>query len=158
MRSIFDYYASLDSEEKFGTIMLLIFAVVIVAGKGINDDNKRKDIVDRKTTEILNKAHEHAVSTVNTINFDGTPIDVKAAQKDSVQAVKQTRKLVHKFYKANDSKKFKEEEYLDPRDHYGIIRITTNEAMSDPKFANAYGKYIKAIQQLEISRRQGKLK
>ena len=138
----------------------------------------------KETKRILSDAHEHAVSTVDTINFDGTIIDAKAAGKDSVRATKEMHRVIDDIYNVKDyndyirdSVPLKVKTYKEP---VYVINYTTNDticdtitryesfygvskhfnekkAMSYSKFADAYNKYIKAIQQLEMARRQCKI-
>ena len=125
----------------------------------------------KKQTEIVsNFAHYNAINSVDTINFDGTPIDVRAARKDSARAIKQMRKATRRFHKDdcfdyfNDSPK--RIVSYDPTDtakanpHYSWTKwhLNIDKAMNDSVFAESYNKYYKSIQQLEIARRQGKLK
>lgn len=125
----------------------------------------------KKQTEIAsNFAHYNAVNSVDTINFDGTPIDVKAARKDSAIAIKQMRKATRRFHHDSCFDYFNDYPKLivsyDPTDtaktnpHYSWTewRLNIDKAMTDSAFAASYNKYYKSIQQLEIARRQGKLK
>ena len=125
----------------------------------------------KKQTEIAsNFAHYNAVNSVDTINFDGTPIDVKAARKDSAIAIKQMRKATRRFHHDSCFDYFNDYPKLivsyDPTDtaktnpHYSWTewRLNIDKAMTDSVFAESYNKYYKSIQQLEIARRQGKLK
>ncbi|MBR3511071.1 MAG: hypothetical protein IKN73_03345 [Alphaproteobacteria bacterium] len=125
----------------------------------------------RKQTEITsNFAHYHAVNSVDTINFDGTPIDVKTARKDSATAIKQMRKAIRKFHKSDCFDYFNDPPKrivsYDPTDtaktnpHYSWTKwhLNIDKAMNDSAFAASYNKYYKSIQQLEIARRQSNQK
>ena len=190
MRSIFDYFANLDSEEKFGTIMLWIIAVLIVLGLAIDtDNNQEKNIADQKTTEILNNAHEQAVAAVDTTKINSTVVNEKRSRKDSVRATTKMYDIVNKIHKnriankhffdyVQDSIPIKSEytktinTYVDSVSHDTVRvvwsrhktisgvspKFNINKAMNDSAFATTYNQYCEAIKQLEIARRQGKLK
>ncbi len=162
---------SRTNTDSFGDFLLVMIVVVIpllyVSISPIVDSKKYA----RKQTEIAsNFAHYNAVNSVDTINFDGTPIDVKAAHKDSATAIKQMRKATRRFHKDdcfdyfNDSPKlivsYDSTDTAKTNPHYSWTkwRLNIDKAMEDSTFAASYNKYYKSIQQLEIARRQGKLK
>lgn len=150
--SFFNDLGIYREEDKCSFVCMCIFFLTVYFSPVIYEEVHDGRFCDWETRETLSETHERAVSAVDTINFDGTPIDVKAARKDSAQAVRQTRKAIRKFYRKQNSEMF-------DRDRQGyIVRINSKKAMSDPKFADAHRKYYKAIQQLEMARRQGKLK
>lgn len=98
----------------------------------IQDYTTYKNIVKHKTKIILASAHEQAVAGVDTINYNDIVIDTKIAYKDSVRTEKQLRKTIKKgeIYNKPDSVCHSQE----------------------------YRQYCEAIKQLEIARRQQKIK
>lgn len=175
-----------SAEENLAQFIGVIVMCAFIFGMYWNFDIKpHKNLANKETKRILGDAHERAVSAVDTINFDNTPIiDANAARKDSVRATKEMRRVIDDIYNitdyndyVRDSVPLKVKTYKEPvyrinyttndticdtitryESFYGVSKhFSEKKAMSYSKFADAYNKYYKAIQKLEMARRQCKI-
>ena len=144
-------------------VVYLIIAAVIYGIVYFEEIKPRKEFIKRETKPVLDDAHKHAISDVDTINFADYVIDVKSAKKDSTKLTKQMYKIMDSIIedkRYNDYKADTVGHYIgNGRTVYGLTRkFNINKAMKRPSFADTYNKYYETIKQLEIARRQSKIK
>ncbi len=177
-------------DESGETLGCLVFAAIIVIPTSIwalIGDGEKQIKRDAQTKPVLMKAHEQAVASVDTINYNDVIIDTKNARKDSARTTKQMYKIMDIIYE-NRTKRFFDyvqdsipiksnysrtiSTYVDSVSH-DTVRVVwsrhktisgaypqfnLNKALKDSAFAATYSQYCEAIKQLEIARRQQNVK
>ena len=125
---------------------------------------QRKKYIEKETHRlVLNKAHEQSVAAVDTINFNNEIVNATRARRDSAHATKKLYEemdFMHSKPSFNDySINYDNFSVCGKDTFYGMTpQFNIKYAMSDKEFAKAYNQYCEAVKQLEIARRQGKLK
>ena len=149
---------TLDIYIIFGTALIFALAYTMDAC----ESDPRNDIKKSCAKTILHKAHEEAVTSVDTLDFYKCRVDLDAARKDSASATKRIQKLVkqmygHKQYTSYEIDPTSKRVISPNQTRYSLVsRFDTKKAMQFPEFAKNYKQYQHAIQQLEIARRRHK--
>ena len=157
------------SEPKTGCAPILLFAFVLFICFELDyceDTKPHDDHIKSETQKLLATAHKEAVNSVDTLNLQGLFVDAESANKDS--ACLATEMLGWMKYQGENPRFCDYKQVYDTVDmgngqtgfklskHMWYINVS--KAMKDPCFAKTYNQYCKTIKQLEIARRQNKIK
>ena len=150
-----------------GSFLLLAIVFFICFELDYCEDTKpHNEHIKSETKNLLGKAHQEAVNSVDTLDLRGYVVNTESARKDSARLA--TEMLGWMKYQGENPRFCDYKQVYDTVDmgngqtgfklSKNMWYINVSKAMKDPCFAKTYNQYCKTIKLLEIERRQNKYK